>query len=88
MHDSVASNGSGQRRNRPTSTSKVAVDSAPSASPPSSRMVPTPSSASDIREVDVHLKEEGDLKRPLEYADVSRAPKKMRMDSPAIAGIP
>jgi len=54
-------------------------------------MIPTPSSANDardMREADVHLKEEVDLKRPSEYADVSRAPKKMRMDSPADAGIP
>ena len=54
-------------------------------------MIPTPSSANDardVREVEVHLKEEVDLKRPLEYGDVNRAPKKMRMDSPAVAGIP
>jgi hypothetical protein len=54
-------------------------------------MVPTPSSANDardMREADVHPKDEVDLKRPLEYTDVSRAPKKMRMDSPAVAGIP
>lgn len=86
MHDSVGSNGSGQRRPRQSSTSKVPVDSPHSVSPPSSRMVPTPSSANDIRETD--SKEEVDLKRPLEYADVSRASKKMRMDSPAVAGIP
>jgi len=91
VHDSVASNGSGQKRARPNSTSKVLVDSPHSLSPPSSRMIPTPSSANDardMREADVHLKEEVDLKRPSEYADVSRAPKKMRMDSPADAGIP
>ena len=91
VHDSVGSNGPGQRRPRQTSTSKVSVDPAQSASPPSSRMAPTPSSANDardMREGDVHPKEEVDLKRPLEYADVSRAPKKMRMDSPAVAGVP
>ena len=62
-----------------------------SVSPPSSRMVPTPSSANDardIREADVHPKEEVDLKRPLEYSDANRAPKKMRMDSPTVTGLP
>ncbi|KAF8798962.1 GTP binding protein [Phlegmacium glaucopus] len=92
VHDSVASNGSGQKRARPSSTSKVPVDSSHSLSPPSSRMIPTtPSSANDardMREADVHLQEEVDLKRPSDYADASRAPKKMRMDSPAVAGIP
>ena len=54
-------------------------------------MVPTPSSANDardMREADVHPKEEVDLKRPLEYSDANRVPKKMRMDSPGVAGIP
>ena len=54
-------------------------------------MVPTPSSANDardMREGDVHPKEEVDLKRPLEYSDANRVPKKMRMDSPGVAGIP
>ena len=91
VHDSVAPNGSGQKRARPNSTSKVPVNSPHSLSPPSSRMIPTPSSANDVRDIheaDVHLKEEIDLKRPLEYTDVSRAQKKMRMDSPAAAGIP
>ena len=54
-------------------------------------MVPTPSSTSDARDMrkaDVHLKEEVDLKRPLEYADANRAPKKMRIESPTVAGVP
>jgi hypothetical protein len=92
VHDAVASNGS-QRRLRQSSTSKNPVDPPlpRSVSPPSSRMVPTPSSANDardMREGDVNPKEEVDLKRPLEYSDANRAPKKMRMDSPGVAGIP
>ena len=91
MHDSATSNGPSQRRPRPSSTSKVPVNSSHSVSPPSSRMVPTPSSTSDARDMrkaDVHLKEEVDLKRPLEYADANRAPKKMRIESPTVAGVP
>ncbi|KAF8158128.1 GTP binding protein [Crassisporium funariophilum] len=92
VHDSGISNGSGQKRPRQSSTSKPATaDSAHSLSPPSSRMIPTPSTANDVhdpREMDMHLKEEVDLKRPLDYPDVNRAPKKMRMDNPALAGIP
>lgn len=54
-------------------------------------MVPTPSTANDhdIREVDLHYHEEVDLKRPLEYPEINRVSKKMRMDNhPALTGIP
>jgi hypothetical protein len=48
-----------------------------SVSPPSSRMLPTPSSAIDI---DIRLDGDIDLKRPLEYPEMQRSSKKMRMD--------
>lgn len=58
-------------------------------------MVPTPSTGNrddvhDLREVDVRLNDDLDLKRPLEYQDISRNSKRMRLDhnSPAHAGIP
>ena len=95
VHDPSTSNGPGQKKlRRPSSSSKPPTtgDSPHSLSPPSSRMLPTPltgNDAHDIREVDMHLNEEVDLKRPLEYPDVHRSAKKMRMDhNPAHAGIP
>ncbi|KAF8195429.1 GTP binding protein [Pholiota molesta] len=97
VHDSGGSNGSGHRKatRRPSTSKAVTADSPGSISPPSSRMVPTPSTgnrddAHDLREVDVRLNEDLDLKRPLEYQDISRNSKRMRLDhsSPAHAGIP
>ncbi|KAF8073709.1 GTP binding protein [Lyophyllum atratum] len=83
VHDSGPS-GQGQKKGRRGSSSKPPVDSPHSVSPPSSRMVPTPSTANDgydPREGDIRAKSEFDLKRPLDYAEASRAPKKMRMES-------
>ncbi|KAF8964398.1 hypothetical protein BDZ97DRAFT_2007628 [Flammula alnicola] len=92
VHDSGGSNGSQKKARRPSTSKGATADSPRSVSPPSSRMVPTPSTGNDvhdIREVDMHLNDDVDLKRPLEYPDISRAPKKMRMDNnPAHAGIP
>ncbi|TFK40803.1 GTP binding protein [Crucibulum laeve] len=95
VHDSGGSSNGGpvQKKGRRSSTSKPsAADSPHSLSPPSSRMIPTPSTGHDIhdhREGDIQLEDEVDLKRPLEHPEISRAPKKMRMDhSPIIAGIP
>lgn len=55
-------------------------------------MIPTPSTVNDLhdnREVDIHVGDDVDLKRPLEFADLHRSPKKMRMDNgPVTAGIP
>ncbi|KAF9013262.1 hypothetical protein BDQ17DRAFT_1487844 [Cyathus striatus] len=92
VHDtSGAPNGVPQKKGRRPSTSKPSANSQ-SVSPPSSRMIPTPSTGNDHldhRELDDHLDDEVDLKRPLEHPDMSRAAKKMRMDSsPVIAGIP
>jgi len=94
-HDSSGSSGSGQKKPRRPSTSKVPTAESPrSVSPPSSRMIPTPSTAGNdihvIREAEMHLNGEVDLKRPLDYASADmRFPKKMRMDNnPAQAGIP
>ncbi|KIK52069.1 hypothetical protein GYMLUDRAFT_233731 [Collybiopsis luxurians FD-317 M1] len=52
-------------------------------SPPSSRMAPTPSSADlyERRDVVMIAGQEGDLKRSQEYMDVSRPPKKMRVEN-------
>jgi len=92
VHDSGATNGSAQKKiARRPSTSKALTADEHSLSPPSSRMVPTPSTANDhdIREVDLHYHEEVDLKRPLEYPEINRVSKKMRMDNhPALTGIP
>ncbi|KIM43223.1 hypothetical protein M413DRAFT_444033 [Hebeloma cylindrosporum] len=94
VHDATTSNGPGHKKPRRPSSSKPPTtgDSPHSLSPPSSRMLPTPSTGNDvhdIREADMHLNEEVDLKRPLEYADIHRSAKKMRMDNhPAHAGIP
>ncbi|KAF5382563.1 hypothetical protein D9615_002864 [Tricholomella constricta] len=91
VHDTGAS-GQGQKKGRRASTSKPPIDSPHSVSPPSSRMVPTPSTGADgydHRESDLHAKGELDLKRPLDYSEAARPPKKMRMESsPAAAGIP
>lgn len=91
VHDAVVSNGPSQKKNRRSSTAKPSADSSRSISPPSSRMVPTPSSTMydghDHREVDTHLDDEVDLKRPLEHVDMGRASKRMKMDN-SPAGIP
>lgn len=89
VHDASTSNGPAQKKGRRGSSSKLPVDSP---SPPSTRLIPTPLTANDgydHREIDIHIEGEGDLKRTLEHSDISRPPKKMRMESsPAIAGIP
>ncbi|GLB38336.1 putative TRAFAC class TrmE-Era-EngA-EngB-Septin- like GTPase superfamily, septin GTPase family protein [Lyophyllum shimeji] len=93
VHDSGPS-GQGQKKGRRASnSSKPPVDDSPrSVSPPSSRMVPTPSTGHDgydPREGDIYAKGELDLKRPIDYPEAGRPPKKMRMESsPASAGIP
>ncbi|KAF5385670.1 hypothetical protein D9757_005499 [Collybiopsis confluens] len=54
-------------------------------SPPSSRMVPTPSSADMYERRDVMIAgQEGDLKRSQEYMDTLRPPKKMRVDNNSV----
>ncbi|KAH6912614.1 hypothetical protein BKA70DRAFT_1264383 [Coprinopsis sp. MPI-PUGE-AT-0042] len=73
-------------KKRRASTSKTHIDSPEeSLSPPSSRMLPTPSTGIDMnREMGIHLDDELDLKRPMEHhSDNGRAAKKMRMDDSA-----
>lgn len=88
VHDPPSFNGTGRRGARRASTSK---DSLRSNSPPSSRLIPTPSSAAsgyDLRE-EVLIEGELDLKRTLDHPDVGPPLKKMRMDSSSILpGIP
>ncbi|KAF8903132.1 hypothetical protein CPB84DRAFT_1774939 [Gymnopilus junonius] len=95
VHESSGPSGPGQKKARRPSTSKAHTAESPrSISPPSSRMIPTPSTAGNdihvLREADMHTNGEVDLKRPLEYGSVDmRYHKKMRMDNnPAQAGIP
>jgi Fungal Zn(2)-Cys(6) binuclear cluster domain len=90
IHESGLSSGPSPKKGRRASSSKPPADPSHSLSPPSSRMVPTPSTGNDGYEHgDVHMQGEVDLKRSLEYQDVSRPPKRMRMENtPAIAGIP
>ncbi|KAK7048404.1 GTP binding protein [Favolaschia claudopus] len=79
-HDS--SNGHGHRKtsSRRASTSK---DSLRSNSPPSSRLLPTPSSAGFEHREDVLIEGETELKRSLEHPDVGRPspPKKIKVDA-------
>ncbi|KAJ7505281.1 GTP binding protein [Mycena galericulata] len=85
------SNGHGQRKasSRRASTSK---DSLRSTSPPSSRMLPTPSSAGyEARDGGVLIEGDLDLKRSLEHPDAGRPSpsKKIKVDgTPMIQGIP
>ncbi|KAJ6613292.1 hypothetical protein B0H10DRAFT_2049045 [Mycena sp. CBHHK59/15] len=85
VHDS---NGHGQRKaSRRASTSK---ESLRSTSPPSSRMLPTPSSAGyDLRD-EVMVEGDIELKRTLEHSDASRPspPKKLKVDESLMQGIP
>lgn len=86
VHDSIP-NGSPQKKARRLSTSKATTGETHSVSPPASRMLPTPSSAIDTRnsrQVDIRLDGDVDLKRPLEYPEMHRSPKKMRMDTGGI----
>lgn len=91
VHEPSSSNGSGSKKSRRATSNRPQADSPHSLSPPSSRMVPTPSTANDgyeHREVNIRLEGDIDLKRSMEYSDISRASKKMRMDSsPTLAGI-
>ncbi|KAG6820719.1 hypothetical protein H0H93_012772 [Arthromyces matolae] len=84
-HDSGPS-GQGQKKSRRASSSKPPpIDSPHSLSPPSSRMVPTPSSGKDGFEQRDELLAQGDFsKRPLDYAESVRPLKKMRMENPAV----
>ncbi|KAJ7935686.1 GTP binding protein [Mycena leptocephala] len=86
VHDS---NGNGQRKaSRRASTSK---DSLRSNSPPSSRLLPTPSSAGYEHREDVMIEGDMDLKRSLEHPDAGRPSpsKKIKVDgSPMMQGIP
>lgn len=83
-----------QKRSRRSSTSRPPADESPqSISPPSSRMIPTPSTAQDsyiVVEGDQCLEGELETKRPpvVEYPE-GRPSKKMKVDSSlAMAGIP
>lgn len=61
----------------------MTADSPPeSLSPPSSRMIPTPSTGNDHGREVHRLDDELDLKRPLEHhhTDMGRVAKKMRME--------
>jgi hypothetical protein len=90
IHDSAIPSTPGPKKGRRASSSKPTAESAHSLSPPSSRMVPTPSTGNDVYEQgESHMQGELDLKRSLDYQDVSRASKRMRMENiPAAAGIP
>jgi hypothetical protein len=80
-------NGPGSKKGRRASSSKPPADPSHSLSPPSSRMVPTPNDG--YEQGDIYMPSELDMKRPLEYQDISRPPKRMRMENPAAtAGIP
>ncbi|KAJ6508739.1 GTP binding protein [Mycena sanguinolenta] len=89
-HDS--SNGHGQRKasSRRASTSKDSLSN----SPPSSRLLPTPSSAGYEHREDVGIEGDIDLKRSLEHPDAGRPSpsKKIKVDvdegSPMMQGIP
>ncbi|KAJ7761511.1 GTP binding protein [Mycena maculata] len=89
VNDSSNGNGNGPRKasSRRASTSK---DSLRSTSPPSSRMLPTPSSAGYDHDGDVLIEEDMDLKRSLEHPDAGRPSpsKKIKMDGPMNQGIP
>ncbi|KAF7365169.1 GTP binding protein [Mycena venus] len=93
VHD-PSSNGHGQRKasSRRASTSK---DSQRSNSPPSSRLLPTPSSAGYEHREDVLIEGDMDLKRSLEHPDAGRPSpsKKIKVDmdeegSAMMQGIP
>ncbi|KAF8231734.1 hypothetical protein L208DRAFT_1275368 [Tricholoma matsutake] len=90
IHESGVSSGPSTKKGRRASSSKPPVDPSQSLSPPSSRMVPTPSTGNDgYEQSDIHLQGELDMKRPMEYQDMSRPPKRMRMENNApTAGIP
>ena len=81
MHDPV-SNGSAQKKTRRQSTPKTMTAESNSVSPPSSRMLPTLLTTSDTCEAKFRLNEGAELKRPSEYSEMHRSPKKMRMDIP------
>ncbi|KAG6884954.1 hypothetical protein C0993_007069 [Termitomyces sp. T159_Od127] len=90
IHDSGPA-GQGQKKGRRSSSSKPPTDSPHSVSPPSSRMVPTPSTGNDAHEPreDILVKTDFDLKRPLDYPEAIRPLKKLRMENTATAaGIP
>ncbi|KAG6909130.1 hypothetical protein DXG01_001882 [Tephrocybe rancida] len=89
IHDSGPS-GQGQKKGRRASSSKPPpVDSPHSLSPPSSRMVPTPSTGNDgyDHREDLHSKSEFELKRPMDYPEAIRPPKKMRMETAVVGAI-
>ncbi|KAG6897639.1 hypothetical protein C0992_012618 [Termitomyces sp. T32_za158] len=91
IHDSGPA-GQGQKKGRRSSSSKPPpTDSPHSVSPPSSRMVPTPSTSNDAYEPreDLLANSDFDLKRPLDYPESVRPLKKMRMENATTAaGIP
>ncbi|KAJ7600633.1 GTP binding protein [Mycena floridula] len=81
VHDASTNGSSARKLSRRSSTSKPPPDS-----PPSSRMIPTPVSATggyDPRDDNIKIETEQDLKRPLGYSDM-RPIKKMRMETPQI----
>lgn len=91
VHDNISGSGTAQKRSRRSSSSKPHADESPqSLSPPSSRMIPTPSTAQDayvIVQGDKNL--EGELtERPVvEYPD-TRPTKKMKVENdPAMGDI-
>ncbi|KAF8627468.1 hypothetical protein AX17_006280 [Amanita inopinata Kibby_2008] len=91
VHDNNPGSGLAQKRNRRSSSSKPRAESPRSVSPPSSRLIPLPSTAQDgyiALDGDKHLDGEIDMKRSVEYSD-GRPTKKMKVENnPAIAGIP
>ncbi|KAK2465321.1 hypothetical protein APHAL10511_002675 [Amanita phalloides] len=89
VHDHTSAGGPAPKRSRRSSISRPLADESPqSVSPPSSRMIPTPSTAQDSYVVveEHHLEGELDMKRPMvvEYPE-GRPNKKMKVESnPAI----
>ncbi|KAF8631065.1 hypothetical protein AX15_002669 [Amanita polypyramis BW_CC] len=92
VHDSNPGGGPVQKRNRRSSGSRPPADESPQStvSPPSSRMIPTPSTAQDgyvVIKNEQHLEGEIDTKRSVDFPE-SRPTKKMKVESyPAVAGI-
>jgi len=93
VHDSNPIGGPSQKRSRRSSMSRPPADESPqSVSPPSSRMIPTPSTAQDSYvavEGEQHFEGDLDTKRPVVEYPEGRPTKKMKVESnPGITGIP
>ncbi|KAH0586192.1 hypothetical protein H2248_007451 [Termitomyces sp. 'cryptogamus'] len=90
-HDSGPTGQAQKKGRRSSSIKPPPTDSPHSVSPPSSRMIPTPSTGNDAYEIrqDLLAKSDFDLKRPMDQPETIRPPKKMRMEnSVTAAGIP